>query len=548
MHGSRGLSGYRRDLAQARLDATAAQGLGWSLRGGWALIYASRNSICAKHMPADPALLSKAAQPLLLDDEGIDLGVAIDALHQATAFYTAEPVVDELLAELQWPEADRRLVDPSCGDGAFLERAIERVIESEPGLDDAKLTQRVHGWEIHAEAADAARQRLGRLLQRRGRSERAAAAAARMMVTTGDFLTEGPRAPAYHCIAGNPPFLRYAHLHPILRRRYEATLPDYSRADMLHSFLDRCAQVLLPDGEIGVVTSDRWLFNANAARLREVLGETLSIAGLRQLDGDSAFYRAKTRRAGTLPRVHPVAVVLKRKAPGQINLGRDPLYPRAIQASLQHSRLALAPGDAPLLDPTLATQPQRKLCDIASVRIAPWLGSKGVFVVDQQVAAALPQHTLVPAMDTDDIVTGVAGVRVTRAPTRWAIRTQRDCEPSGPVLEHLLKNRDRMAQRGRRSQKFWVPPESFERFDLSQPHLVVPRIAKSLTPVRVPAGVLPINHNLSIVSGAGPRGLDEIEAILRDPASQEWVEQRAPRLENGYWSLTTTLLRQLPVA
>lgn len=496
-------------------------------------------------MPSDSALLRFATQPsaILDDDEGIDLGLAIDALHQATAFYTAEPVVDELLAELQWPAADRRLVDPSCGDGAFLERAIELALKAEPGLDDARLTQRVHGWEIHAGAADAARQRIGRLLQRRGRTERASAAAARMMVTTGDFLTDGPREPAYHCIAGNPPFLRYAHLHPLLRQRYEATLPDYSRADMLHSLLDRCAQVLLPDGEIGVVTSDRWLFNANAARLREVLGESLSIAGLRQLDGDSAFYRAKTRRAGTLPRVHPVAVVLRPGGAGQIRLSREPLYPRAIEASLQGFAGTLAAGD----EAPPQAGPARTLADISNVRIAPWLGSKGVFVVDQQVAAGLPRDALVPALDTDDITVDAGGERVARTPTRWAIRTSRDCEPTGAVLDHLLMHRDRMAPRGRRSQKFWVPPESFERFDLSRPHLVVPRIAKSLAPVRVPAGVLPINHNLSIVSDAGHQGLDEIEAILRAPRSLEWVQQRAPRLENGYFSLTTTLLRQLPV-
>ncbi len=91
-----------------------------------------------------------------------------------------------------------------------------------------------------------------------------------------------------------------------------------------------------------------------------------------------------------------------------------------------------------------------------------------------------------------------------------------------------------------------MPPEPFHRFDLSQPSLLVPRIAKTLKPVRVPAGILPVNHNLSIVR-AGSMTLDDIEVLLNSTAANEWIEHRAARLENGYRSLTTRLLRALPV-
>ena len=51
---------------------------------------------------------------------------AINALHYATAIYTAAPVVDDLLDAVDWPRGNRRLVDPSCGDGIFLGRALAR--------------------------------------------------------------------------------------------------------------------------------------------------------------------------------------------------------------------------------------------------------------------------------------------------------------------------------------------------------------------------------------------------------------------------------------
>ena len=49
-----------------------------------------------------------------------DREVAIDELHAATAIYTREPVVDQLLEHVDWPRGARSLVDTSCGDGAFI--------------------------------------------------------------------------------------------------------------------------------------------------------------------------------------------------------------------------------------------------------------------------------------------------------------------------------------------------------------------------------------------------------------------------------------------
>ena len=86
--------------------------------------------------------------------------IAVDELHHATAIYTAEPVVDQLLDALDWPRGNRRLVDTSCGDGAFLARAIERLLEAVPDIDDAHLSHVIAGWEIHFHAVAQARSRI----------------------------------------------------------------------------------------------------------------------------------------------------------------------------------------------------------------------------------------------------------------------------------------------------------------------------------------------------------------------------------------------------
>lgn len=447
---------------------------------------------------------------------------AIEALHEATAFYTAEPIVDDLLGMLAWPDDGRRLVDPSCGDGAFLVAALARLLVAQPNIQDEAISHLLQGWEIHYFAVAEARARIARILGAHGRDEARAAAVAAAMVTHGDFLASGPTTATWDCIAGNPPFLRYANLPQVLRDLYETMLPDYSQGDMLHSFIARCNLTLHAGGEIALVTSDRWLFAQCASELREVIGQRMGIHHLARLDGSSAFYRPKNRRSGQPPRIHPVAVVLREaEFCGQALTGA-PIYPEADEHSYEG----------------LAT-----LGSVAHVRLAPWLGKHGLFVVDQATASAagIPAEMLIPAIDTDNIKGGVYS-----APTKFAIRTQRNIEPPAAVTAHLEANMHLLAKTKVRKTQRWLPPESFEKMDLTQPSLLIPRIANSLRPVRIPAGVLPVDHGLSIVN-AGSMSLDELEAALMRPEAEAWVRVRASRLENNHFSLTTRLLRDLPL-
>lgn len=466
----------------------------------------------------------------LFDQAELARAEAVERLHRATAIYTASPVVDQLLERLDWPRDGRRLVDPSCGDGMFLERALGKLLAicGPTRPSGADLLAQVEGWEVHAGACVEARARVATTLCRYGYEQATAAVIAESMVHNRDFLTDGPRAPAYHVVAGNPPYLRWVNVPSVLQDVYSSHVPDFAANDLLHSFLERCSRSIHPDGQIGLVTADRWLFNAGAAELRAALGSRLAISHLERLDASSVFYRPKSRRSGTPPRIHPVSVVLKGTAvPAQASEASEVLRvltERPIYPGVDESRYEGMP----------------MLGQFAQVRIAPWLGSSGIFVVDEDTAATLPGECLVPAVDTDDIVNGRLG-----SPRRFAIRTVPGVEPCGAVIEHLQRHMHRMAARGRRGA-FWLPPETFHRMDLSHETLLVPRIATSPKAVRVPPGILPINHNLSIVCGE-PYVLERVEAALRSPQAAQWVREFAPRLENGYFSLTTTLLRKMPI-
>lgn len=432
----------------------------------------------------------------------------IAAIWQATGVYTAVPEIEALLDRLGWPVQGDRLLDPGAGNGGFLVAALARL-DLAPD-DVAEAVRRVRGFEFYPAAVSDARRAVRGHLLGRGWSPQAAAQAAQAIVEERDYLLDPVPAGEWDMIAANPPYWRLANLPGAYRIDYEAAVAPYARADMLYAYLARSADIVAPGGRIGLITADRWLLNSGAAELRRRLGSRYRVRDLLRLDPESAYYVPKDRRRGTPPRVQPVSLILTTGDDGR------PLDARPF-------RLAELPEvDGIPLD------------DIAEIRLAPWLGPDGIFLVD--ASAGLPAEHLVPAVEPEDIHGDVIG-----PPRRWALVTT-EAEPPAAILAHLDATLHRMPARGRRTTR-WLPPETFTgRLPLPHDAVLIPRIAKRLKAVVLPAGYLPVNHQLVVVCGLPPA---TIIGMLNDPAVQAQADALALRVEGGYASYTATLLRQL---
>jgi len=442
---------------------------------------------------------------------------ALEALHAHTAVYTAPSAVESLLDRIGWPDADGVLLDPGAGDGAFLVAAMNRLA---PLPGDFAAAARVRGLEIHPGAAADARERLAGALAMMGWTRDDARRAAEVSVRNADFLIDGYDGPEPSFIAGNPPYMRFARLPQAFKDAYAAILPKVAKGDLQHAFLDRCAALLRPDGAIAFVTADRWLLNDGSAPLRAALGRTLGVDHVGRLDAASCFYRPKNRRSGTPPRVHPVEIVLRAAGVAEHALGADPFSPDGPAES----------WDGPVL------------ADVATVRLAPYLGPVGGFLLDAGQSQAFDAERLVPALDLDDIDFDTGTVR---RPTRFALLTDPAEEPTGVVRDHLLAALPTMPKKVREG-RWWCPPEPVNR-DLGRPALLIPRIAKGIRAVLVEGGVLPVNHNITVVTDERGTGLERLRDALTSDAAQEWVVRHAPRLEDGYHDIRTTLVRRIPL-
>ena len=441
---------------------------------------------------------------------------AIDFVHAYTALYTVRREVNRLLDQVGWPGCGGRLVDASCGDGSVLSVALDRLLAS-AALNDEDVAYHVQGYEMHEHAAAEARATVAAVLVQHGRTPARAREVATRIVHHLDFLTDGPMTPTFDLHVGNPPYMRMVNVPEPLRSDYLRVVPAHARHDMLFSFLDRCASTLLPGGTMGFVLSDRFLFNKTAADLRQHLGPQLSVSHVERLDAASAFNKPKLRRKGTPPRVHPVMLVLGTQGRP---LTREPIYPDAPLEAFSHL-------------PTLG--------ELATIRLAPYLGQRGIFYMPLREArvAGIPPQDLVPVVEPRDVSRGIMA-----EPRLVAIRTRAGVRPCDAILQHLEHNRHRMTKR--ELARGWLPRESFEGWDLDAPSLVVPRAVQTPVATRIRPGVLPIGHDLSIVT-ATPAALDMIERAIHKPVAAGWLRAYAPPICNGYHALDPDLLRKMPI-
>lgn len=436
---------------------------------------------------------------------------AVEAIHSGTAIYTAAAEIGRLLDDLDWPRSGKSLLDPGAGNGGMLVAALDRL-DLDPDDEDAAC-RAVHGYEFHPDAAMEARNAVARCLMLKGWSHDASELTAERIVEIRDFLLCPVPEGQWDVIAVNPPYWRYANLPHAYRAEYDAKVAGHAKADLMYAYLQRSVDIVARDGAIGVITADRWLLNSGSAELRRRIGRTHCVRTIRRLESHSAFYRPKTRSKGTPARVHPVAMVLSPHRDGR---------------NLDERRFPI--DDVPEVEGV-------PLGDVANILLAPWLGPSGIFTVRD--GTGLPEEMLVPCYEPDDY----ASDGECRNVLRWVIDTG-DEEPPETVLRHLDANLERMPARGRRRIR-WLPPERLgDRLPLKEDGILMPRISRTIRPLRLPAGATAMNHNI-VISSSIPA--ERLMAILSDHRVRAQADAMALRLEDGYRSYTVTLMRKVVI-
>ncbi len=171
------------------------------------------------------------------------------------AFFTPPALCDYVAAWAIRSPADR-VLEPSCGEAAFLLAAADRLRGL--GADTPDLA----GHELHGKSAEAARALLS-------------AAGHRAQITVGDFLS-APAQPRFDAVIGNPPYVRYQDFAGPARAagRRAALSAGVSLTRLASSwaaFTVHAAEFLRPGGRLGLVLPAELLSVNYAADVRSFL-------------------------------------------------------------------------------------------------------------------------------------------------------------------------------------------------------------------------------------------------------------------------------------
>jgi hypothetical protein len=201
-------------------------------------------------------------------------------------YYTPPELVRLMLTASELRPGER-VLDPSCGDGAFLVGAVEYLADLLPArsVENAcQVAACLHGFDVDAEAAAETRNRVREALRARYGPEAAEQAAAGLeaRIHTRDALELPTRAALLHAlpgaeqrllVVGNPPYVEAKRLPARTRARLKEVFPQATGGapDLYLFFLHVCLNWLDAEDHLALVLPNKLLVNSNARALRERL-------------------------------------------------------------------------------------------------------------------------------------------------------------------------------------------------------------------------------------------------------------------------------------
>lgn len=203
--------------------------------------------------------------------------IQVLATPEAGVVYT-KPWMVALILDLAGYTADRDLgrmvaVEPSAGDGAFLEEMVRRLVSScrSHGTPLAETDEAIRAYEISPQAVQRAAELVTRTLVDLEVSDSLAARLAQSWIKETDFLEASLGFPVADFVVGNPPYIRLEEIPSAKAAFYRSFSAMRGRADIYIAFYQAALLQLKPGGVCAFICADRWMLNDYGSGLREFI-------------------------------------------------------------------------------------------------------------------------------------------------------------------------------------------------------------------------------------------------------------------------------------
>jgi adenine-specific DNA-methyltransferase len=225
---------------------------------------------------------------------------AADGVSQVSSYgevFTRRWVVEVLLDLAEYtvdrPLYDMHLVEPSCGSGAFLIPAVDRLLQSlgNERVEAARITDAIAAWDIQLANVRHCRAAVEDRLLAAGFPEADATALATSWVRNGDYLLSDPNIRRIaDVVIGNPPYIRLEDVGDDVQAHYRARWRTMGgRADIYVGFFEKGLASLKDGGKLAFICADRWMRNQYGAALRTMVAGKYSVDSVWTMHDVDAF-------------------------------------------------------------------------------------------------------------------------------------------------------------------------------------------------------------------------------------------------------------------
>lgn len=463
-----------------------------------------------------------------------------------------------------------RLLEPSCGEGAFLIEAVRRLLASAKRhrVPVSRLGDSIRAYDIDDVSVARTKAAVFALLIESGADRGTAEVVISQWIQRADFLLTTIDG-HFDVVVGNPPYVRIEqldpHLQAIYRERFETI---FDRADLYVAFIERSLELLSAAGLLSFICADRWTMNRYGAPLRSLIAREYGVRVYVDLHQASPFESDVI--------AYPSIFVFERAKPDHVvfaKLKDGSADECAALAAHAYDLSGVATHDGVHLfryerwfendDPWVLGSPEqlaalRELEDRFAtleaggqtrVGIGVATGADEVFIVSDETATQIEPDRLVPLVMRSDIHEGLIEWR-----GRYVINTFR---PSGggvdlaayPRLSAYFSAHDAAVRRrhvSQRSNGFWfrtidrVYPELVRK-----PKLLIPDIAGS-NEVAYDDGKYHPHHNLYFVT-SDAWDLEVLGGLLSSKVALFFVWSYAVKMRGGYLRFQAQYLRRIRV-
>ncbi|MGI8686837.1 MAG: Eco57I restriction-modification methylase domain-containing protein [Acidimicrobiales bacterium] len=465
----------------------------------------------------------------------------------------------------------RRLVEPSCGTGAFLVPVVDRLIASclRHGRDLGSLGGAVRAFDLLEANAQRARKATALRLEEAGLDQATAEEIAATWVTTGDFLLTDHELGSAHHVVGNPPYIRLENVRPEVMDAYRRRCTTMrGRSDIYVGFIEQGLDLLAPDGTLGFICADRWMHNQYGADLRALVGRSFAVDTVVTMHDVVAFDEEVS--------AYPAIVVLRNGAQRRAvvaDASADFGEPQAAKLSHWARRTRRAALSTPSVEasridgwfdggdlwPTgspaqlaLVAELESKFPPLEDVRtgtrvgIGVATGCDDVYITSD--ADLVEEDRLLPLLRAGDLVGGEPAWSGGLLVNPWDGDGLVDLDRYPRLRRYLRANADRLKRRhtARKNPEQWYRTIDRVHVDLqSRPKLVLPDIKAAAHPVLDDGRYYP-HHNLYFVTSER-WDLEVLGGFLLSDVANLFVGAYCVKMRGGCFRFQAQYLRRIRV-